>query len=134
MHIESNIKDLLIRSFDEELSTTDAARLEQALTQSSTLRTEFRKMENMRKSISTLRVKKDPGFADDVLARLKEEGKKTLNTVIASIFPKVAAACLVVFLLSLLAIYFSSGTLSVDAIIGVDELTPEDASIYLGYR
>ena len=134
MQHETNIKDLLIRSFDEELSPDDAVMLEDALKQSSALRAEKQRLEQMRRAIAELQAPEDGQFAQRVMAKLREGRKKTLNSRLVSIFPKVAAACLLVFMLSLLAIYFSSGTLSIDAIIGVEELTPEDASIYLGYN
>lgn len=134
MDNESYIRDLLIRSLDQKLDPSETARLRRALDESSVLRTEQQRLRRMRRKIAALRLDRDPTFAERVTNRLLDLGKRTLSRTMAAIFPKVAAACLLLFLLSLAAIYFSTGALSVDAIIGIEELTPEDANIYLSGR
>lgn len=134
MNNESYIKGLLIRSLDQKLAPDEAARLRRALDESSALRAEEQRWHQMRRKIAALRVDRDPAFAERVTNRLFDLGKRTLSRTMAAIFPKVAAACVLLFLLSLAAIYFSTGALSVDAIIGIEELTPEDANIYLSGR
>ncbi|MCB1124594.1 MAG: hypothetical protein KJT03_23785 [Verrucomicrobiae bacterium] len=134
MENESYIKGLLIRSLDQELTPEEAARLRQALEKSSDLRAERQRLQLMRQRIAALRLAENPVFVEDITNRLIELGKETLTRTMAAIFPKVAAACLLLLLLSLAAIYFTTGALSVDAIIGIDELTPEDANIYLSGR
>lgn len=134
MENESYIKGLLIRSLDQELTPEEADRLRQALEKSSDLRAERQRLQLMRQRIAALRLAENPVFVEDITNRLIELGKETLTRTMAAIFPKVAAACLLLLLLSLAAIYFTTGALSVDAIIGIDELTPEDANIYLSGR
>lgn len=134
MDDESYIKGLLIRSLDQELAPVEAARLRRALDESSALRAERQRLHLMRRKIAALRLGRDPAFVEEVTNRLLDLGNRTLTRTMAAIFPKVAAACLLLFLLSMAAIYFTSGALSFDAIIGIEELTPEDANIYLSGR
>ena len=134
MDNEAYFKELLIRSLDQELAPNEAARLRRALDESSSLRTEQRRLRLMHRKIAALRLDRDPAFAEGVTSRLLDLGKRTLTRTMAAIFPKVAAACLLLLLLSLGAIYFTSGALSIDAIIGIEGLTPEDANIYLSGR
>ena len=85
-------------------------------------------------ALASFSVQEDPSFTDDLMQRIEQE--KTTVPVIATIhklFPRVAAACVLLVLLSVVAIYFTEGNLSMEAIVGVQDLAPEDAYSYLEY-
>ena len=132
MKINAKLKEFLLRSFDEDLSEKEKKELAQALENSAELQAEKAQWQRIRLLISDLRVESSPDFTNQLMGRLRKGEKENMSPMVISIFPKVAAACLLVFFISLLSIYLSTGSLSVDSIIGVQDLTPEDASIYLG--
>lgn len=118
--------EILIRSLDQEPGQEEKARLEEALEHSEDLRREKARLEQMRAWLAGLQAPIDERFADRVADRIEEEKNSSFNTVILHLFPKAVAACLLVFMLTLMGIYLSEGALSADAIIGVDDVTLED--------
>lgn len=127
---KESIHDLLLRSFDQELSTEEAARLDAALSGSEDLQQEKRQLEALRQLAGELKVAPVDGFADGVLAKLHTS---PVEATLLSLLPRAAAACLIILLITLAGIYLTEGSLSTDAIIGVSNLAPEDAYTYLEY-
>ena len=119
------MSDLLIRSLDEELSAAEQEQLNRALAVSEELRLEREQLLRLRAALASLQPEPMPDFADRVKARLDDA--TSLTVAIVRLFPRVAAACVLVLLFVLLAVYLSEGNLSTEAIIGTQELTVEDA-------
>jgi predicted nuclease with TOPRIM domain len=126
MNNHKEMLDILIRSLDQESGQEEKARLQEALEHSEDLRREKARLEQMRAWLAGLQAPIDERFADRVADRIEEEKNSSFNTVILNLFPKAVAACLLVFMLTLMGIYLSEGALSADAIIGVDDVTLED--------
>ena len=127
---KETINELLLRSFDQELSAGEKARLDAALAGSEELRLEKQRLEKVRYLLGSLQAGPPGGFVDGVMARLKAS---TAEATLLSLLPRAAAACLIILLLALAGIYLAEGSLSTDAIIGVANLAPEDAYTYLEY-
>ena len=126
--MDEKILDLLIYSLDNELTDTQQKMLDEALQNSEALRQEQARLLHMRKELAAFSAAPDATFSSNVLQVLEQP--QSFNIV--QLFPKVAAASVLLFIGSLLAIYFSEGNLSMEAIVGVQDLTPEDAYSYLG--
>ena len=124
------MKGLLIRSLDEPLDTAEAKDLAVALKLSSELREEKRQLLAIRELLRDMGGIPAPNIADAVI---KEVQRPALNRQLSHMLPKVAAACILLLLGGILGIYFSEGSLSAEAIIGVNELSPEDVYTYLNY-
>ena len=121
----NNIKKLLLRSITEPLSKDEQERLNTALARSEDLRTEQEQLMLTRELIQQAVPAADPGFSLRVLQRL-DKGRKEVALVV-QLFPRVAAACVaVVFALSLF-LYFEAGSLSADALVGLEDLSVEEA-------
>jgi len=127
---KENINELLLRSFDQELSPEERAGLDAALADSEALRREKQQLEKLRNLLGGLRAEADRTFAGKVMSKL---GASPVEATLLSLLPRAAAACLIILLLTLIGIYLSEGSLSTDAIIGVSNLAPEDAYTYLEY-
>lgn len=126
--MDEKILNLLIYSLDNKLTEAQQEMLEEALQSSEMLQKEKARLLHMRNELASFSVEPDDTFSSEVLLQL--ENPKSLNIV--HLFPKVAAASVLLFMGSLLAIYFSEGNLSMEAIVGIQDLTPEDAYSYLG--
>ncbi len=85
--------------------------------------------EERQRLASALYPEPDAAFGRRVRNRLQQQ--QSLSGRIVELFPRVVAACLVLFLLSIVATYLSSGTLTSETIIGIQDLTIEDAYVYL---
>lgn len=119
--------DLLIRSMDTELAEADALTLERALSDSEALRDEKVRLMAMREKLTEWTAPEDPGFSERVLANLGKQMEEDLSAVIIRLFPRVAAACVLILGVALGTIYVTEGSLMMDTIIGVNEVLLEDA-------
>lgn len=131
--MDEKIIDLLIYSFDNPLSKEEQNQLNHALKGSSELRAEQERLLKMREKLKRSNVPKDTDFVDRVMQRLEQEKiipSGNLNVVFLKWFPKIAAACILLLLTSFLSIYLDEGQLSSDALIGLSDVTPEEASTY----
>ena len=120
-------KTLLIESFDRQLSPDEQAFLDQALAQDTGLRTEKQQLLAIREGLNQLLVSPKMGFADSVIHQLDATRPKGVLYQIAKLFPQVAAASVLVAMLSLFSIYWSAGSLNTDTLIGYQDLHPEEA-------
>lgn len=125
--MKTNIKDLLLYSLDNELTLTQQENLEKALAESTELQQEKEQLLQMRALVGGLRVRRDLDFPERVMNRLKQKEKRGFFSDLVALSPKVAAACIVFMLATTIGIYMREGNLSPDVIIGIEELTPEDA-------
>ena len=119
--------NLLIRSMDMELAKADALALEQALSDSEALRDEKVRLIAMREQLEDWTAPEDPNFAERVLTNLGKQVEEDLSAVIIRLFPRVAAACVLILGVALGVIYVTEGSLMMDTIIGVNEVLLEDA-------
>ncbi|MBX2874529.1 MAG: hypothetical protein KTR30_20575 [Saprospiraceae bacterium] len=119
--------DLLIRSMDTELTKGDALELEQALLNSEALRGEKARLIALREQLEDWTAPEDPTFAERVLTQLGKQAEEDLSAVIIRLFPRVAAACVLILGVALGTIYVTEGSLMLDTIIGVNEVLLEDA-------
>lgn len=123
----NNILDLLLRSMDMELPEAEAEKLEQALQESASLQQEKVRLLAMREQLEAWTAPEDPTFADRVMVNLGKQVEEDLSAVIIRLFPKVAAACVLILAVALGTIYVTEGSLMLDTIIGVNEVVLEDA-------
>jgi len=123
--------DLLIRSLDNPLSAAEQKLLDQQLESSEALRRGKAQLLKMRAELAQLKADAQPGFAEQLIRQLNAEEAQSdnppLQAVIMRLFPKVAAACVIVVVLTVLATFFTEGSLSLEAFIGIQDLSPEDA-------
>lgn len=118
--------DLLIKSLDNELSPEEQRALNEALAESEALRREREQLLAMRAAMADLRLEPDAGFPERVLEQIRVN-KHAGIAIIADLFPRVAAACIVILFAFLLSVYLSDGSLTTDALLGTQELTVDEA-------
>lgn len=109
----------------EELSKAESARLDAALADSEALRRERAELLRTRELLFQVRPPADPGFAGRVMQKLEEQSGET--ALIVRLFPRVAAACIAVLLALGLFIYFEAGGFSTDILVGLEDLSIEEA-------
>lgn len=119
--------NLLLHSFDNELTPEQATQLEAALANSPELREEKVRLLEMRALFSAAKMEADHTFVNRVMLRIEEVKSTSFSKVIVNLFPKVAAACVVFILATLIGIYVTEGTLSADAIMGIEDISVEEA-------
>jgi anti-sigma factor RsiW len=123
--MEQAIKNLLLRSMTEELPPEEAAQLEAALSASETLRQEQRALLQTKMALQSALPPADPAFVDRVMIRLDRKRKDI--ALVVQLFPRVAAACAIVLVALTLFLYFEAGSLSADALVGLEDLSIDDA-------
>jgi anti-sigma factor RsiW len=126
--------NLLIKSFDQELSAIEKKELEQALANSAALRAEKEALLNTRQLFASFSPKADNDFATKVLNRIEKKKpviKKNLTFYLSHIYPKAVAACILILFSFIAFIYLSEGSLDSDALIGINDLSPDEAYSFL---
>lgn len=132
--MDKEVLNLLIYSLDNELSTEENIRLEKALASSEELRAEKERLLKMRVLMADLQQEPNPRFVSSVMEKIREAAEPVFTKVIIQMFPKVAAACVILVLAFFISIYVTEGTLSKDAIIGVQELSVDEALTLTEYK
>ena len=125
---------LLIHSLDHDLSPKEQAQLDRALQDSPELREEQARLLKMRRLFENASIPENPAFANAVLERLNEAPSGVGYAKEASIirlFPRVAAACILLIGLAYAAIYFSESASFSDDLVGIENVSPEEASYVL---
>jgi hypothetical protein len=124
------IKDLLLRSFDEELSAKDSLKLRKALSESEDLRKEKKAIEEMRNILAADTARFNEGFADRVMEKLDAEESQPVIPLY-TVFKRMAISGVAAIIVFLITIYFMDGALNLDAIQGLADYTPGDDELSL---
>ena len=119
--------NLLTLSLDTVLPADQKSALENALRNQPWLREEQRRLKEFRARLRSMEAPFNEAFADAVMDRLEKEEEGTRAKGIVRLFPKVAAACAIFLLGFALNIYVSNGNLTFDSIIGLEDLSPDEA-------
>jgi anti-sigma factor RsiW len=129
MNQQDKIKELLYQSFEQELSAEEHAMLSAALKDDPKLRLDYERLKEIRKALSAYYPGPSPSFVEKVMAAIPESKRKepSLVFLLGKTLPRVAAAVALVLAAALAAIYFSEGGFSMDALLGTEVLTPEEA-------
>lgn len=125
---QKQLYHLLLRSLDQPLKPQEQQQLEEGLAQSAELRAQREALLRNRERLTQWRPRPDPAFATRVMARWEPyRAPESVQNLLVAWFPRVAAACLLILLLTILGTYFSEGSLTPEAFIGTQDLTVEDA-------
>jgi len=115
--MDEKLSDLLIRSFDEELTFEEQVRLDNVLKNSEELRSEKKQLLLMRELIGNNKNSFGPNFSSEVMARINESG---FSSGIFPLFKKIAFAGAASIIILLGLHVWSGGSLSLESILGVE--------------
>lgn len=117
--------DLLIKSLDTPLGEGERQQLDAALAERADLRTQQGQLLALRQALTTLHPEPDAAFTARVMADIRYQN--LFIAPITRLWPMVAVAASVALVLGLTFIYYHSGSLDADALLGLDNLDLEDA-------
>lgn len=124
------IKEILLKSFDAELTPQEQKLLDEALQNSAELRQEKRELEQMRNLLTGQEASFESGFADRVMDRLQTEKVTSSKTIeMYSIFKRVAMVGIAAIIALLITIYYIDGSLTLDAVLGISGYSPDGAEL-----
>ena len=130
MKDKNYIKELLYRSLDTSISRKEEQNLAEGLIRFPELETERNQLLRMREALAAMKVSTTPtDFSESVLAKRQPPQVIPLQRWA----PQIAAACVLVLLSCVLSIYFGEGSLDMTSVLGVEELSPEEAYTLLNY-
>ncbi|MCH2084230.1 MAG: hypothetical protein MK226_17670 [Saprospiraceae bacterium] len=125
--------DLLIYSMDHPLTPEEQKTLDEALSLSDALKKEQEQLLAVRNLLLQNTPPASPIFVENVIAKLARPQQPKLTTIIVDLYPQIAAACVLFIAVALSAIYVSEGSLTYDALVGVNELSFGDANTLIDY-
>lgn len=123
-----DLKKLLLRSYDDDLSASEKQRLEDGLANSEELRAERAEIESVRKIFGEYDPRFDSDFSDRILQKI-EDHDSDLSPSFYTIVKGIAISGFAAIIALLISIYFIDGSLSIDAIYGVSDYAPDEAAI-----
>jgi len=123
-----DLKKLLQRSYDDDLSASERKRLENGLANSEELRAERAEIESVRKVFGDFDPHFDADFSDRILQRIADH-KADISPSFYAIVRGITISGVAAIVALLISIYFVDGSLNVDAIYGVSEYAPDEAAI-----
>ena len=116
-----DVKQLLLRSYNEPLSEAENFRLEQSLAESEALRKEKDDMDNVRIKIAAFETDFSAGFTERLMQRIAGE----TGTAFQSVFRTIALSGVAAIILVLLSVYFVDGSLNLDSLLGINGYAPD---------
>jgi len=130
MKKDNHILELLALSLDQTLTKEEQQKLDEAFAKYPELEKEKAELLALRSLLGKQKISSNPDFVNSVLEKTKPTQlakEKGFETIMTSLFPRVAAACVIVLLVSFLSIYFQEGSLSTETLLGLTEISPEEA-------
>ena len=125
-------KEILYASFDRALTAEEAAILASALAQSPELRKEQEEIQAMRQMLGAVQVDTTNLSQQIMQAIAKKPAHRIgLTRRVAVYLPRIAASLLLILGLSLFTIYNTEGTLNQEALIGLEDISAEEATALL---
>ncbi len=121
----NKLKKILYRSFEEPLSDRDRQALQAGLRASEELQNEKQEILTLRESLSATRTDFSTGFDQKVMNRIRQEEQPARTFELYPVFRTVAFSGLAAILIVLVGIYFTDGSLNLDAIMGISKYAPD---------
>ena len=129
--MDNTLLTLLRKSYDVALPTDEKERLDKALQNDIELRREKLRLDKLRNLLRKEQLGFDEHFAERVMERIEKQKKNTSENPFSYAFKRIALPGLVAAIILFLFTVFSSGSLSLDSILGVDAVRPEYVSEFL---
>jgi len=135
---ERRFRNLLFRSFDDDLSASEKKKFEKELAASESLQQEYEALQDMRVILARQKYAFRVGFKNRVLARIADEKKPLFqkpefNSSLYSMFKRVAITGVAAIVIILLSLYLSGETISLDTVTGKSIHSDEDLVSILLY-
>lgn len=123
---------LLLRSFDVELSTAEQTQLQTALEQDAQLRAEQQYLQQLRQQLGRQQFQFGVDFADQVLQKIANTTRAYQTTdYMAQLFPPIAISTAAAILLLVGFAYYQEGNISLNTLAGII-LDDETILMYYG--
>lgn len=123
-----DLRKLLQRSYDDDLSASEKQRLENGLLNSEELRNEKAEIESVRKMLNDFEAHFESDFSDRIMQKI-EEHDIDLSPSFYTIVKGTAISGVAAIVALLISIYFIDGSLDLDAIYGISDYAPDEAAI-----
>jgi anti-sigma factor RsiW len=121
-------RDLLIKSLDSELTTTEDQILQKALEMSEDLRKERGHLLEMRDALKSNRAKFfSGGFEDRVMAKIQSRQAEDFMGYLLSVFKPVAIAAILLIIITASINVWNSEQISLDGVMAINDVSPEEA-------
>ena len=127
-YTNAKLLELLIRSMDEPLNHEEQAILDEAIMNLPWLADRKTALEQLRGGLASFQPQRSIDVSDAVMNKLQT--KPVAAPLLVTLFPKVAVACSVLLMAMASYLIFADATLDADGIIGVSDISPDEAYDY----
>ncbi|MEO0340102.1 MAG: hypothetical protein AAF242_12910 [Bacteroidota bacterium] len=131
MRKDTDIYELLVRSLDATLDPQDQKVLDDALKSNPDWEEKRRQLLAMRSVLGQFQATEQPDFTDQVMTKVAKVQARVMQ--LPQLVVQIAAACVILVLSVLMSLYLSEGSLNTDVLLGIQDLSPDDAYTLLNY-
>ena len=124
------IQELMIYALDNELTTHEQSILQEGMIQFPSLSDELDSLKEIRQLLGKQKLAPSPTFVNQLMGHLDQAKVLTIasfETTMLHLFPKIAAACVILLLVTLLNTYIGEGSISTETLVGIIDLSPDEA-------
>lgn len=125
---EEELLEWLIESQDSTLDEARAIILKRALQRSDSLQNKAEALGMLRHTLRTIGMESNNSFSGKVMQAIQT---KVTSFGLNALFPKVAAACLLILISIGLYLYQNNGGVNVDVLVGSTNVSPDMAYSFL---
>ena len=122
-----SLRQLLLRSLDDQLTPAEADRLAEALRQEPWLQKEADNWREFRGALRELHPAPRPDFVQRVMTALPAPVARVIT--LQRLWPVAIAASLLALVVAAGWVFTTSGSVDKDAVLGLDELTTDDVYV-----
>jgi len=132
--VHEEMYELLLRSFDQDLSPGDQEVLDKAIIRFPELEKEKKRLQQLRAKMITGKYAFKSGFASRVMKRVSDEQEPLIltpsfNRSLSSAFLRIAMTAVAAVIVLLLSIYLSEGSIDVNSLTGADTFSGSDDNL-----
>lgn len=127
-------QDLLLKSFEETLSQVEAKQLANALKTSPELQKEKADLLKIRRLFSNFSIEEDDQFVSKIMegiGRKELVAKRQIMHHLSIIYSRAVAACILILMSFIIYIYLSEGNFETETLVGITDLSPDEAYSFL---
>ena len=131
---EERFRILMFSSLEGTITPGEQKELDQLLGSDPAYREQYDQLLQIREGLHSWTVPEEGGWTESQVDHLVKRAMRRQEAVIVTLgrhWQKIAAACVIILLVSIGSIYVQSGTLDSDTLVGIDEIEADEAYTYL---
>ena len=131
---EEVIQELMLKSFEGQLSASEQIILDEAIGSSQAMHKKYEELKEVRQLMSSYELDDNHLWDDEEILHFIP-GQQVQNQAkvftLGRYWSRIAAACVFACVISMGTVYLQNGSIDADTLVGIDEIDADEAFTYL---